>query len=100
MADVTVTLYVVVIIGVTEIDCVAVLVFHCHEVASPLDSVNVEEPPLQIKTSGPALAVGSGFTVTVTELVPEQPWLDAVTVYVVVVVGVIVYKSVAGPLDH
>ena len=43
--------------------------------------------PLQTVTSGPALTVGGGFTVTVTIAVDEHPAFVTVTVYVVVTVG-------------
>ena len=36
-------------------------------------AVKAVEVPAQIVTSGPALTVGSGLTVTVTVVVPVQP---------------------------
>jgi hypothetical protein len=36
-------------------------------------AVKAVELPAQIVTSGPALTIGNGFTVTVTVVVPVQP---------------------------
>jgi hypothetical protein len=58
--------------------------------------VSVVLAPLQIATvAGEIAAIGSGFTVTVLEAVPEHPLAsDTVTVYVVVVVGETVMAAV------
>src|SRR6218665_2049527 len=56
-------------------------------VGPPTAPLSVVLPPAQMVTSGPAFAT-SASTVTVTASVPEHPPLEAVTVYVVVAVGV------------
>jgi hypothetical protein len=45
------------------------------------------DAPAQMIASEPAFTVGAGFTVTTTTSVAVHPFLDAVTVYVVVAVG-------------
>ena len=56
--------------------------------------MSVVDPPAHILTGAPALMVGKGLTVTVTEAVLLQPSpLEPVTVYVVVVVGLEVTEA-------
>jgi hypothetical protein len=66
LALVTVTVYVVVVAGLTVIEAVVAALLQRNEV--PPDAVNVEEPPTQIEgLFGVMLQVGPGFTVTVVE---------------------------------
>ena len=63
---VTVTVKVVVVIGLTVIDAVVAPVLHRNEI--PPDAVSVAEPPIQIIGFGQVmLHTGKGFTVTVVE---------------------------------
>jgi hypothetical protein len=57
----------------------------CHCQLVPLPYVaSVTEVPLQIAVSGMVVTVGSGFTVTVTDSLLEQPLVSvAATVYLV-----------------
>ena len=62
-----------------------------HAYWVPPVALNVVLPPVHIALFKPALAFGGGFTVSTMLLVPEQPLaLVAVTVYVVVTVGLAV----------
>ena len=62
-----------------------------QEYVVPPLAVSVVDPPAQILTGAPALMVGNGLTVTVTEDVSLHPEpLKPVTVYVVVAVGLAV----------
>ncbi|SRR5258705_6505164 len=79
-ALVTVTVYVVVTVGLTVIEAVVAPVLHRNDV--PPDAVSVDEPPTQIAgLAGVMLHDGSGFTVTVVEHELLQPFpLVTVTV--------------------
>ena len=80
LALVTVTVYVVVTLGLTEIEAVVAPVLQRNDV--PPDAVSVDEPPTQIAGfAGVMLHDGSGFTVTVVEHELVQP-LALVTVTV------------------
>jgi hypothetical protein len=97
-ALVTVTVYVVVIVGLTVIAAVVAAVLHRNDV--PPVAVNVEEAPMQIAGfAGVILQVGNGFTVTVVvhELLQPLPSVT-VTVYVVVIVGLTVIEAVVAPV--
>src|ERR1041385_3128263 len=98
LALVTVTVYVVVVVGLTVIEAVVAALLQRNDV--PPDAVNVEEPPTQIEgLFGVMLQVGAGFTVTVDEHVLVHPLaLVTVTVYVVVVVGLTVIEAVVAAL--
>src|SRR5258706_7708060 len=72
LALVTVTVYVVVIVGLTVMDAVVAPVLQRNDV--PPDAVNVDEPPTQIAGfAGVMLHDGNGFTVTVVEHELVQP---------------------------
>ena len=105
-ASVTVTVYVVVDIGLTEIDApnwvgVVLQTYEPPEVVSvtlaPLQMV----PSLLVRPEVSVIAiigVGSGFTVIIVAVVEEQPSVFVtVTVYVVVVVGAGVIEAVVSP---
>ena len=65
-ASVTVTVYVVVEVGLTVIEAVVAALLHTNDV--PPDAVNVDEPPIQTEGLDELmLHVGPGFTVTVVE---------------------------------
>ena len=100
LASVTVTVYVVVEVGLTVIEAVVADVLHKNDV--PPDAVSVEEPPTQIDgLDGDMLHTGAGFTVTVTEHVLVQPLaLVTVTVYVVVTLGLTVIEAVVADVLH
>src|SRR5690349_6881575 len=91
---VTVTVYVVVVVGLTVIEAVVAALLQRNDVLR--DAVSVEEPPTQIDgLDGVILQVGAGFTVTVVEQELVHPFtLVTVTVYVVVVVGLTVIEAV------
>ena len=99
-AFVTVTVYVVVVVGLTVIEAVVAVLLHRNDV--PPEAVNVDEPPIQIDGfAGVMLHVGGGFTVTVVEHELVQPLaLVTVTVYVVVEVGFTVIEAVVAALLH
>ena len=62
----TVTVYVVVVAGLTVIEAVVADVLHRND--APPEAVNVDEPPAQMEESETAmLHVGPGLTVTVNE---------------------------------
>lgn len=70
--SVTVTVYVVVAVGLTVIEAVVALVLHRKEV--PPEAVSVDEPPTQME--GLELVIlhtGSGVTMTVNECVAVFP---------------------------
>ena len=99
-ASVTVTVYVVVTVGLTVIDAVVAPVLHRNDV--PPDAVSVDEPPIQIAGfAGVMLHTGNGFTTTVVvhELLQPLPSVT-VTVYVVVTVGLTVIEAVVAPVLH
>src|SRR5690349_7698046 len=79
-ASVTVTVYVVVVVGLTVIEAVVAALLHKNDV--PPDAVSVDEPPTQIEgLAGVMLHVGGGVTVTVTAHVLLHPLaFDTVTV--------------------
>ena len=88
---VTVAIYVVVAVGDATTLCVLVL-FNPVEglqlnVEPELPAFKVVLLPEQTFTLFPKFTVGELFTATVTDEVALQPLLEAVTVYVVVVVG-------------
>ena len=77
LASVTVTEYVVVAAGLTEMEAVFCPLLQEYEV--PPEAVSVVGSPLQMTLSPVITGDGSGFTVTVTEVAAEQP-LASVTV--------------------
>ena len=93
-ASVTVTVYVVVEVGLTVIEAVVADVLHRNDV--PPDAVNVVEPPTHIEgLEGAMLHAGAGLTVTVVEHELVHPLASVtVTVYVVVEVGLTVIEAV------
>ena len=99
-ALVTVTVYVVVTLGLTVIDAVVAPVLQRKD--TPPVAVSVDEAPIQIDGfAGVMLQAGSGFTVTVFEQELVHPCaLVTVTVYVVVVVGLTVMDAVVAPVLH
>ena len=65
-ASVTVTVYVVVEVGLTVIEAVVAALLHTNDV--PPAAVSVEEPPTQIEgLAGVMLQTGAGLIVTVVE---------------------------------
>jgi len=98
LASVTVTVYVVVTVGLTVIEAVVAPVLHKKDV--PPDAVSVDEPPTQmVGLGGVILHDGTGFTVTVVEHELLHPLaLVTVTVYVVVTVGLTVMEAVVAPV--
>jgi len=110
LASVTVTVYVVVAVGLTEtaMDVCDGVVLQTYEDAE--DEVSVTLAPLQIVPSllvRPEVSVivivgiGSGFTVMVVAVVEEHPSaFVTVTVYVVVVIGDLVIAATDSPELH
>lgn len=99
-ASVTVTVYVVVEVGLTVIEAVVADVLHRNDM--PPEAVNVDEPPIQIDgLAGVMLHAGGGVTVIVTAHVLVHPLPFAtVTVYVVVEVGLTVIEAVVSDVLH
>src|SRR5689334_11950694 len=99
-ASVTVTVYVVVEVGLTVIEAVVAALLHRNEV--PPVAVSVDEPPTQIDgLDGVILHVGGGVTFTVAEHELVHPIaFDTVTVYVVVEDGLTVIAAVESPVLH
>jgi len=98
---VTVTVYVVVEVGLTVIAAVVAPVLQRNDV--PPDAVSVVEPPVQIDgLLGVMLHTGTGFTTTVVEQDDVHPFtpLVTVTVYVVVTEGLTVIVAVVAPVLH
>jgi hypothetical protein len=89
---VTVTVYVVVVVGATVIAAVVALVLHKY--VPPPVAVNVVFSLRQIFKSPVMVTTGFGLTVTVREVDTAQPLLVTVTTYVVVVVGFTVILAV------
>ena len=100
MASVTVTVYVVVDVGLTVIDAVVAALLHKNDV--PPDAVSVAEPFGQTDgLDGDMLHTGAGFTFTVTEHELVHPLASVtVTVYIVVDVGFTVIDAVVAALLH
>jgi hypothetical protein len=96
---VTVTLYVVVAVGLTVMLGVVAPLLQMYEV--PPLAVNVVLSPTQISLSPVMTTAGSGLTVTVALALATQlsPFVT-VTLYVVVVVGLTVMLAVVAPLLH
>src|SRR5262245_23800068 len=92
LAFVTVTVYVVVEVGLTVIEAVVAALLHKKDV--PPDAVSVVEPPTHMDgLDGVMLQTGNGFTVTVVEQELVHPFtFVTVTVYVVVDVGLTVME--------
>jgi hypothetical protein len=88
---VPVTLYVVLLVGVTVLELPLPKLCDQLYVLAPL-AVNTEVAPLHIAVGlADAVTDGNGFTVTLTVAVPVHPAvLVPVTVYVVVALGVTV----------
>jgi hypothetical protein len=81
LASVTVTVYVVVEVGLTVMEAVVAALLHRNDV--PPDAVSVDEPPIQIEGLELAmLHTGAGFTVTVLAQDDVHPLLALVTVTV------------------
>ncbi len=81
LASVTVTVYVVVTVGLTVMAAVVAPVLQRKDV--PPDAVMVDEPPIQIAGfAGVILHTGSGFTTTVVEQDEVHPLAPFVTVTV------------------
>ena len=99
-ASVTVTVYVVVVVGLTVMEAVVAEVLHRNDV--PPDAVSVVEFPIQIAgLAGVILHVGSGFTVTVVEQELLHPFSSVtVTVYVVVTRGLTFIDAVVSVVLH
>src|SRR5215213_8683687 len=98
-ALVTVTVYVVVEVGLTVIAAVVAPLLQRNDV--PPDAVSVDEPPMQIDgLEGVMLHTGTGLTTTVVEQDDVHPLspLVTVTVYVVVTVGLTVIEAVVAPV--
>ena len=67
----------------------------------PPDAVNVVLAPLHIVVLPAILAVGSGFTVTVTLVLASHPFASVTTtLYIVVALGLTVMLAVLAPLLH
>src|SRR5215216_4323439 len=98
LASVTVTVYVVVEVGLTVIEAVVAALLHRNDV--PPDAVSVDEPTIQIDgLEGVMLQTGAGFIVTVTEQELVHPLASVtVTVYVVVEAGFTVMEDVVAAL--
>ena len=94
---VPVTVYDVVVAGVTEIGFVRSPVVHAYEVAPA--AVKVAAAPAQI-VGELTVVIGNGLTVTVATAVEEQPKEVPVTVYEVVVAGVTEIGFVRSPVVH
>ena len=77
LTSVTVTVYVVVADGLTEMEVVFCPLLQEYEV--PPEAVRVVDSPLQMTLSPVIAGVGNGLTVTVTEVAAEHP-LASVTV--------------------
>jgi len=71
LASVTVTVYVVVALGLTVIEAVVADVLHRNDV--PPDAVKVAEPPTQMESLEVILQTGAGLIVTMVEHELEQP---------------------------
>ena len=79
----TVTMYVIVVVGLAiglEIFVKFNPVVGDHKYVVPPDAINVVDVPLHIVTSLPALAMGNGFTVTITLSVDDPHEFDTVIV--------------------
>ena len=89
-----ITLYVVVVVGLTAIDVADEVVFHKYD--APPAAVNVAVAPTQIKLADVlALMIGNGFTVTVliADTAETQPTeLVPIIEYVVVTDGVTLFE--------
>jgi hypothetical protein len=97
LASVAVTLYVVVLAGVTVIDDVVAPLLQMY--VTPPVAVNITLPPVHTVDGPDMLMVGNGCTVTVFCAVPWQPLASvAVTLYVVVLPGLTVMDDVVAPL--
>jgi hypothetical protein len=82
LISVPITAYVAVVNGEKETVFVTLL---SHVYVRPPVAVKIVVDPEQIDTSGPALIIGSGFTVTITWSVFTHPKADVPeTVYVLV----------------
>jgi hypothetical protein len=99
-AEVPVTVYVVVVAGLTDKGLAEEPVLHKY-VDPPL-AVREELPPLQIVAgAATAVIVGNGFTVTVTDAVLVHPAAEVpVTVYVVVAAGLTDKGLAVEPVLH
>ena len=99
-ASVTVTVYVVVVTGLTVIEAVVAALLQRNDV--PPEAVSVTGLPGQTDgLEGNILHVGGGVTVIVTEHVLVHPLASAtVTVYVVVAVGLTVIEAVVSEVLH
>ena len=97
-ASVTVTVYVVVTVGVTTIEAVVADVLQRNEI--PPVAVNVAGSPGQSGGTTQTMAhIGAGVTVIVVVHVPLHPLaLVTVTVNVVVTLGVTVIDAVVAPV--
>ena len=82
------TVYVVPVVGETEMEVAVEGVFHEYEI--PPLAVKVADAPMQMETSAPALTTGNGFTKTITVSVPLHVSLAVATMYVVVATGLAV----------
>ena len=103
LAAVPVTLYVVVVAGLTVMLAVVSPVLHSKEVAGRFEvTVSVEGSPKQMSPSlAVAVSTGFGNTVTVRDPVVTQPCgLVTVTLYVVVATGETVIEAVFAPVLH
>ena len=77
LASVTVTVYVVVEVGLTVIEAVVAALLHRNDV--PPEAVSVAEPFGQIEgLAGVMLHTGAGFTVTVTEHELVHPFASVI----------------------
>src|SRR5690349_15924623 len=81
--SVTVTVYVVVTVGLTVMEAVVALVLQRNDV--PPDAVSVDEPPVQMEgLELDMLHTGSGVTVTTNECVAIFPHASTAVMFTVV----------------
>lgn len=93
---VTVTVYVPAMVGLMV--WVVAPSLHKYEL-KPEDAVSVAADPLHGLNKPVIIGIGPGFTVTVVLALPVQPLLSVtVTVYEVVVLGVMVIETLVAPV--
>ena len=102
LPSVAVTVYVVLLVGDTlTVTSVPEPAEGLHVYVLPPPAVNNVEPPLHIGfVSAVNVAVGFALTVTSNDIEFVHPLLVTVTVYVVLLVGLLLYVVKAPPLLH